>query len=261
MARDSRFHQHFGRHRAGSESTDRSGRRLIDLPELVTANQGEDGILDLCDLLLGRGIGIEAGLLSLENAQAFVAAGIAPHCVRAMIELLDPDPDDATSFSRSGHRGRPLTREWGVGLEQVHHHGTGSPPGQLIVEPYPRGHGIRTGLRGHTGAAGRAPSSRQRRPGRSRCGSSAVCLNGVNQALEAHNVPRQPAMSVADGQPSASAAAIIAAGGWTNARKSLPRSRCRKFSQRRSALLNRFLGGWENTRSRLAWLAAVESNR
>src|SRR5919109_2974253 len=33
-----------------------------ELPELVTANQGEEGILDLCALLLERGIGIEAGL-------------------------------------------------------------------------------------------------------------------------------------------------------------------------------------------------------
>ena len=33
-----------------------------ELPELVTANQGEEGIHDLCELLLQRGIGIEAGL-------------------------------------------------------------------------------------------------------------------------------------------------------------------------------------------------------
>ena len=30
----------------------------------MTANQGEDGILELCELLIARGIGIEAGLLS-----------------------------------------------------------------------------------------------------------------------------------------------------------------------------------------------------
>ena len=35
-----------------------------ELPDLVTANQGEEGILDLCELLLARGVGIEAGLLS-----------------------------------------------------------------------------------------------------------------------------------------------------------------------------------------------------
>ena len=32
------------------------------LPDLVTANQGEAGILELCELLVARGIGIEAGL-------------------------------------------------------------------------------------------------------------------------------------------------------------------------------------------------------
>lgn len=36
-----------------------------DLPDLVTANQGEHGIDELCELLLSRGIGIEAGLLSM----------------------------------------------------------------------------------------------------------------------------------------------------------------------------------------------------
>ena len=41
-----------------------------DLPELVTANQGEEGIVELCELLIERGIGIEAGLLSLDDAHA-----------------------------------------------------------------------------------------------------------------------------------------------------------------------------------------------
>ncbi len=40
-----------------------------DLPELVTANQGEPGIAELCELLIERGIGIEAGLLSLADAR------------------------------------------------------------------------------------------------------------------------------------------------------------------------------------------------
>jgi uncharacterized protein (DUF849 family) len=34
------------------------------LPDLVTANQGEAGIVELCELLFARGIGVEAGLLS-----------------------------------------------------------------------------------------------------------------------------------------------------------------------------------------------------
>jgi len=47
-----------------------------ELPDLVSANMGEAGILELCDLLIQRGIGIEAGLLSLNDARLCV--GMAP---------------------------------------------------------------------------------------------------------------------------------------------------------------------------------------
>src|SRR5439155_26817631 len=63
-----------------------------ELPELVTANQGEDGIVELCELLIARGVGIEAGLLSLDDARAFVVSGLAPRCVRAVVEPRDPQP-------------------------------------------------------------------------------------------------------------------------------------------------------------------------
>jgi uncharacterized protein (DUF849 family) len=70
-----------------------------DLPELVTANQGEESIGELCELLFERGVGVEAGLLSLDDARAFVASGLAPRCTRAMVEPLDPAPDDATAHA------------------------------------------------------------------------------------------------------------------------------------------------------------------
>jgi uncharacterized protein (DUF849 family) len=53
-----------------------------EVPDLVTANMGEKGILDLCELLIERGIGIEAGLLSLKDAHVFIGSGIAPRCSR-----------------------------------------------------------------------------------------------------------------------------------------------------------------------------------
>ena len=40
-----------------------------ELPDLATANQGEPGIVELCELLLSRGVGIEAGLLTSEDAR------------------------------------------------------------------------------------------------------------------------------------------------------------------------------------------------
>ena len=63
-----------------------------DLPELVSANQGEPGIVELCEHLLARGVGIEAGLLGVADAEAFVRAGLAPRCTRALLEPLAADP-------------------------------------------------------------------------------------------------------------------------------------------------------------------------
>ena len=113
-----------------------------ELPDLVTANQGEDGIRELCGLLLARGIGIEAGLLSLEDARAFVASGIAPRCVRAMVEPLDPEPDDAVAHAEAIEE---ALAEGGVELEQVHH-GEGIACWAVNRRAAALGHGIRTGL-------------------------------------------------------------------------------------------------------------------
>jgi uncharacterized protein (DUF849 family) len=113
-----------------------------ELPDLVTANQGEPGILELCELLLERQIGVEAGLLSLEDAHAFVESGIAPRCVRAMVEPLDAEPDDAVAHAEAMEL---ALGDGGVELEQVHH-GDGIASWAVNRRAAARGHGIRTGL-------------------------------------------------------------------------------------------------------------------
>ncbi|QLG28725.1 3-keto-5-aminohexanoate cleavage protein [Halorarum halophilum] len=113
-----------------------------ELPDLVTANQGEKGIHDLCELLVERGIGIEAGLLSLDDAHAFVTSGVAPRCERVMVEPLDPDPDDAVALAESIER---TVDDGGIQLEQVHH-GDGIASWAVNRRAVARGHGIRTGL-------------------------------------------------------------------------------------------------------------------
>jgi uncharacterized protein (DUF849 family) len=113
-----------------------------DLPDLVTANQGEPGILDLCEHLIGRGVGIEAGLLSLEDAQAFVAAGIADRCARVLVEPLDADPAVAVAHAAAIEG---VLDDAGVTLEQVHH-GDDVATWHVMERAVSRGHGIRIGL-------------------------------------------------------------------------------------------------------------------
>ena len=113
-----------------------------EMPDLVTANQGEPGIIELCDLLLSRDVGIEAGLLSVEDARAFVLSGLADRCRRVLIEPLDADPETAVRNAASMEE---IVVSAGITLEQVHH-GYGIACWDVNRRGLDRGHGIRTGL-------------------------------------------------------------------------------------------------------------------
>jgi uncharacterized protein (DUF849 family) len=112
------------------------------LPELVTANQGEAGIGELCDHLINRGVGIEAGLLSVADAGAFVRSGLADRCVRVLVEPLEADPEEAVADATAIEQALGLA---GISLEQVHH-GDGVASWAVNRRALERGHGIRTGL-------------------------------------------------------------------------------------------------------------------
>jgi uncharacterized protein (DUF849 family) len=112
------------------------------LPDLVTANQGEEGILELCELLINRGVGIEAGLLKPADAEAFVRSGLAERCVRVLIEPLDADIDEALAHAAAMEH---ALEEAGISLEQVHH-GEGVASWAVSARALGRGHGMRTGL-------------------------------------------------------------------------------------------------------------------
>jgi len=47
------------------------------------------------DGALGRGVGIEAGLLTSDDARAFVRSGLAARCRRVLIGPLDAEPNVA----------------------------------------------------------------------------------------------------------------------------------------------------------------------
>jgi uncharacterized protein (DUF849 family) len=117
-------------------------RAWEEMPDLVSANQGEPGIVELCELLLSRGVSIEAGLLSPEDARAFVRSGLAGRCCRVLIEPLDADSETAVQHAAEMEN---LVLSAGIELEQVHH-GDGIASWAVNRRALDRGHGIRTGL-------------------------------------------------------------------------------------------------------------------
>lgn len=112
------------------------------MPDLVTANQGEEGIVELCHLLIAQGVGIEAGLLHLDDALRFVKSGLAGRCARVLLEPLDADPADAVAHAAAMEQ---VLVDAGVALEQVHH-GDGVATWYVMQRAVERGHGIRAGL-------------------------------------------------------------------------------------------------------------------
>jgi uncharacterized protein (DUF849 family) len=113
-----------------------------ELPDLITANQGEPGIVDLCESLLARGVEIEAGLLTPDDAHAFVRSGLAGRCRRVLLEPLDEDP--VLALANAAAMEDTLTAA-GITLEQVHH-GYGLACWAVNHRALEGGHGIRTGF-------------------------------------------------------------------------------------------------------------------
>lgn len=113
-----------------------------EMPDLVSANQGEPGIVELCELLVSRGVALEAGLLSPDDARAFVLSGLAGQCRRVLIEALDDDPSAAIQHAAEME---DVVLSAGITLEQVHH-GYDIACWAINRRALARGHGIRTGF-------------------------------------------------------------------------------------------------------------------
>ncbi|MBC2932703.1 3-keto-5-aminohexanoate cleavage protein [Nocardioides sp. zg-1228] len=63
------------------------------LPDFASVNWHEDGAEQVADALLGRGVGVEAGLWTEAALQAWLAWPSRDRCVRVLLEL--PDEPDA----------------------------------------------------------------------------------------------------------------------------------------------------------------------
>ena len=125
-----------------------AGRRLalIDawtrIPDFCSVNFSEDGTDELCQMMLRKGIGIEAGLRSVADARVFVTSAFVEKSLRILIEVDDLGPTEPVAAAAA--IGRVLE---GSGIRRpILQHGFGAGAWPLLQDAVSRGYDVRIGL-------------------------------------------------------------------------------------------------------------------
>jgi uncharacterized protein (DUF849 family) len=105
-------------------------------PDFASVNVSEPGLEELCGLLAERGIGVEAGVWSLADAEALAASDAAARLARVLVEV--QDPQTAVEID-----GRLVAA--GVAAPQLHH-GEGIGTWAVLAQAVEGGRDIRVGL-------------------------------------------------------------------------------------------------------------------
>jgi uncharacterized protein (DUF849 family) len=69
--------------------------RWTVLPDFASVNFKEDGAVPLAEMLLSRGVALEAGLSDLHGTEVFVTSGLAPRCLRILLEPFESSKEAA----------------------------------------------------------------------------------------------------------------------------------------------------------------------
>jgi uncharacterized protein (DUF849 family) len=70
------------------------------LPDYVSVNLIEEDAPEIIALALQKGIGVEAGLWSIRDAERFVALPDAPRCLRTLLEINEQDVAEAVAVAQ-----------------------------------------------------------------------------------------------------------------------------------------------------------------
>ncbi len=112
------------------------------LPDYASVNFSEEGVEDICTLLMVKGIGIEAGLGSIEEARLLVRLGIAEHCLRLLIE---PDEQNIDEAWATAQQIAYLLGDAGIQTPRLLH-GYEKTAWPLLTIALERGYDVRIGL-------------------------------------------------------------------------------------------------------------------
>lgn len=112
------------------------------LPDFASVNFNEEGAVALAELLLERGVGVEAGLFDADAARVCVESGLAPRCLRLMLE---PRGGPLPDVLRSVDEMEAVLDDAGTTVPRLLH-GSRDVAWPLIEEAARRGHQTRAGL-------------------------------------------------------------------------------------------------------------------
>jgi uncharacterized protein (DUF849 family) len=110
------------------------------LPDYVSVNLAEPGSAELCELLAGRGVGIEAGVWNLADAHLLLERGLGP--LRVLVETSDGGAEDPVAAAAEIDE---VLVGAGLTAPQLHH-GAGADAWEVLDAALARGRDVRIGL-------------------------------------------------------------------------------------------------------------------
>ena len=117
--------------------------RWYVIPDFASVNFIEPGAAELTELLLSKGVAVEAGLSDEEAARIFVKTSLASRCVRV---LLEPQEQNIEAARQTVAAIEALLEENQITLERVLHGTELVTPWPLLKDALAKGYGIRIGF-------------------------------------------------------------------------------------------------------------------
>ncbi len=111
-------------------------------PDFASVNLSEPGAVEVMRALLQAGIGVEAGIWSVEDAERLAASGLASRLTRVLVEVMTGSGDAAAGTAREIDAA--LDR-FAIAAPRLHH-GERAATWPVLRQALSRGRDIRTGL-------------------------------------------------------------------------------------------------------------------
>ena len=111
-------------------------------PDYASVNLSEDGAFEVMQALIQAGIGIEAGVWSVADAEVLVNSGLADRTTRVLVEPVDVGRKDAVTVVTAIHR---VLDRHGLAAPRLQH-GDGEAAWILLEDAAARGIDTRIGL-------------------------------------------------------------------------------------------------------------------